>query len=426
MRHLLVLFVLAAGLLPAWALTVEQEAELLASDGAAGDFFGRAVAVFGDTAIVGARDADAGGPESGSAYVFMRVGSTWLESVKLLPADGEAGDNFGSSVALDGDTAIIGAHEWDNDGPGSVYVFTRVGCGWTESSKLLPDDANAGDRFGGSVSLDGDTVLIGADADVGLAGSAYVFVRTGGAWVQQAKLVASDGASQDSFGLSVAIDGDTAVIGAWLDDDNGPGSGSAYVFTRSAGVWTERAKLLASDGAALDFFGKRVALDGDTALIGAHEVDYVGTETGAAYVFTGSGGAWTEQAKLFASDPAPGHNFGVSIALHGDTALIGANGHDDDGLNPGAAYLFKQDAGVWTEQAKLLAADGADGDLFGVSVALDGETYLVGADQDGAGTGMAYVFREPGVGTPATGVVGNVLLLVLLGGGGYFLRRRSS
>jgi hypothetical protein len=431
MRYLLVLSVLFS-VTAAWAVTAEEEAKLLASDGADGDSFGSAVAVFGDTAIVGAAEADDNGPDSGSAYVFMHAGGAWLESTQLLPADGVAGDLFGSSAALDGDTAIIGAREWANDGSGSAYVFTRTCTVWTEEAKLFAPDGGPGDRFGVSVSLDGDTVLIGADSDVGLAGSAYVFVRTGGAWVQQAKLVASDGASQDHFGISVALDGNTAVIGAWLDDDHGNASGSAYVFTRAGSVWTERAKLVPDDGEDFDKFGRYVALDGNTALIGAYEDDDRGFQAGSVYVYTGSGSVWTVQAKLLAADGAIGDNFGRSVALDGEIALIGAYAHDDTPAGPGAAYVFLREDGLWTQQAKLLAADGADGDELGTNVALDGDTALVGADGDddnGPGSGAAYVFRLHGLDddiVPATGIVGSVLLLVLLGAGGYVMRRRPT
>ncbi|MHC4407100.1 MAG: FG-GAP repeat protein, partial [Planctomycetota bacterium] len=199
-----------------------------------------------------------------------------------------------------------------------------------QEAKLLPADGAAGDIFGVIVALDGDTAIIGAvyDDDNGEdSGSAYVFTRTAGVWTQQAKLLASDGASQDWFG-SVALEGDTAIIGASGDDDNGEDSGSAYVFTRAAGVWTEQAKLLASDGAAFDGFSYLVALDGDTAVIAPWRDDDNGVNSGSAYVFTRTGGVWTEQAKLLASDGAADDYFGRSVALEGDTAIIGAAGDD--------------------------------------------------------------------------------------------------
>ena len=272
------------------------------------------------------------------------------EVAKLLASDGAAYDEFGGSVAVDGDTAVIGAFLDDDNGSwsGSAYVFTRDSTGaWTEQAKLLPSDGAADDLFGRSVAVDGDTVVIGAprDDDNGWnSGSVYVFTRdsTGG-WSEQAKLLPGDGAASDRFGWSVAVDGDTAVIGDHDDDDNGLNSGSAYVFTRdSTGAWTEQVKLLAGDGAEHDWFGWSVAVDGDTAVIGARQDDGNGVLSGgSAYVFTrDSTGAWTEQAKLLPSDGAADDLFGRSVAVDGDTAVIGAFRDDDNGPDSGSAYVF--------------------------------------------------------------------------------------
>jgi hypothetical protein len=274
----------------AWALTAEPEAKLLPSDGAADDHFAIAVALEGDTAVIGANLDDDNGSQSGSAYVFTRTGGVWTEQAKLLPSDGAADDLFSWSVALDGDTAMIGAPSHDDFfvNSGSVYVFTRTGGQWAEQNELLPADGAPHSGFGDAVAIDGETAMIGArvDDDNGYdSGSAYVFTRTGDAWTEQAKLLAADGSHGDNFGVAVALDGDTAVIGASRDDDNGEGSGSVYVFTGAGGVWTEQAKLLPSDGALWDEFGSAVALDGDSAVIGAPWDDDTGEDSGSAYVF---------------------------------------------------------------------------------------------------------------------------------------------
>jgi hypothetical protein len=381
-----------------------RETKLLPRDGAADDRFGESVSVSGDTALVGARYDDDNGSASGTAYVFVRSGGVWTEQAKLLASDVAAGDYFGDSVSVSGDTALIGASGDDDSGSvsGSAYVFVRSGGVWTEQAKLLASDGAAGDGFGVSVSLSGDTALIGAryDDDNGeWSGSAYVFVRSGGLWTEQAKLLASDGAAQDDFGRCVSLSGDTALVGARYDDDNGSASGSAYVFVRSDGVWTDQAKLLASDGAAQDEFGRCVSLSADTALIGAYADDDNGSVSGSAYVFVRSGGVWTEQAKLLASDGAAGDGFGVSVSLSGDIALIGAYADDDNGSLSGSAYVFVRSGGVWTEQAKLLASDGAAGDGSGYSVSLSGDSALVGAlwdDDNGSASGSAYVFVRSG------------------------------
>jgi len=214
---------------------------------------------------------------------------------------------------------------------------------WPEQDKITASDGAAGDYFGYSVSIDGDYALIGAyyDGDNGpTSGSAYVFKRSGATWTEEAKLTASDGAVGDCFGISVSIDGDYALIGAYGNDDNGDYSGSAYVFKRSGTTWTEEAKLTASDGAADDYFGRFVSIDGDYALIGAFADDDNGANSGSAYVFKRSGTTWTEEAKLTASDGAADDYFGCSVSVNGDYALLTAYGDDDNGVDSGSAYVF--------------------------------------------------------------------------------------
>ncbi|MDH4140281.1 MAG: FG-GAP repeat protein, partial [Coriobacteriia bacterium] len=217
---------------------------------------------------------------------------------KLFAADGASGDYFGYAVSIDEDTCVIGARWDDDDGPdsGSAYVFTREGDTWSEQAKLTASDGASGDYFGYSVSIDGDTCVIGAhgDDDEGLnSGSAYVFTREGDTWNEQAKLTASDGAAHDCFGFSVSVDADSCLVGADGDDDRGTSSGSAYVFTREGDTWSEQTKLVASDGASGDYFGYSVSIDGDTCVIGAHGDDDHGASSGSAYAFTRKKGAWS-------------------------------------------------------------------------------------------------------------------------------------
>ena len=257
---------------------------------------------------------------------------------------------------------------------------------------LAADDGATDDYFGDSVALSGDTALVGA-ASAGTprranTGAAYVFTRSGGLWTQQAKLIADDGATADWFGSSVALDGDTALIGA-------PGHNAAYVFTRSGGVWTQEAEL-SSDGATGEFFGSSVAVSGNTALVGAPQRDIARQAgAGAAYVFTRRG-VWTQQAELTAGDSAALDRFGWSVAVSGETALIGAPGHTSARhIAAGAAYVFARSGAVWTQQAELTAADGATDDWFGSSVALSGEALIGAPYHDVAGHasgGAAYIF----------------------------------
>ncbi|MCK9517380.1 MAG: FG-GAP repeat protein, partial [Ottowia sp.] len=372
-----------------------------------------AISADGNTAIVGAYFDDDKGDNSGSAYVFTRSGTTWSQQAKLLASDGAGGDQFGISVTIsgDGNTAVVGSRYDDDKGAqsGSAYIFTRSGSTWTEQAKLLANDGAASDNFGVSVAIsgDGNTATVGAylDDDKGYnSGSAYVFTRSGSTWTQQAKLIASDGVDSDYFGYSVAIsgDGNTAVIGAYQDDDKGSNSGSAYVFTRSGITWTQQAKLIASDGAASDFFGRSVAIsgDGNTAIVGVYQDDDKGSSSGSAYVFTRSGTTWIQQAKLIASDGAATDEFGQSVAISadGNTAIVGAKNDDDKGGNSGSAYVFTRSGITWTEQAKLLANDGAANDFFGFSVAISGDGLLavVGACADddlGTDSGSAYIYQ---------------------------------
>jgi len=259
-----------------------------------------------------------------------------------------------------------------------------------EDLKILPTDGAAGDWFGRSVALHGNIAIVGArrDDDNGRnSGSAYLFETTTG--TQIAKLVPADGAEEDSFGWSVAIGGTTTIVGAPEDDDNGPNSGSAYLFDVTTGI--QIAKLLPTDGAAADSFGESVALDGTTAIVGACRNDDNGANSGSAYLFDTTTGE--QIAKLMPSDNAAGDEFGVSVAISGTTAIVGAHGADDNGRNSGSAYLF--DATTGEQIAELQPTDAAAHDYFGFSVAISDATAIVGAqwdDDNGNRSGSAYRF----------------------------------
>ena len=393
--------------------------------GVGGDKFGYAVAVDGDIAVIGAYQDDDNGADSGAAYIFTRNDGVWDDGVKLTASDGAAYDNFGISVAVDGDTntVVVGAPGDDGAGAdsGSVYVFVKPFGGWatsTETAKLTASDGAALDYFGYSVAVDGDTVLVGAyqdddeENDSQDSGSAYIFVKPVGGWVATstaAKLTASDGADDDWFGVSVALDGNTAVIGASGDDDKGIDSGSVYVFVKPSGAWAdgnETDKLPASDGEAQDNFGYSVAVDVDTVevsgaevevatvVVGAYQHDPIDPDSdpdsplylldaGAAYVFTrDSVGVWDGGEKLTADDGDALDYFGYSVAVDVDTVVVGAYGDDDNGSASGSAYVFTRDSnGEWSQKKKLTDEDGEAGDWFGYSVAVDSaaHTALVGA-----------------------------------------------
>ncbi|MCH8153512.1 MAG: FG-GAP repeat protein, partial [Planctomycetes bacterium] len=319
--------------------------KLLASDGAGWNHFGHAIAMDGGIALIGAgghlHDDNSG---TGSAYVFRYNGATWVEEQELLASDGAWQDNFGTSVSISGDVAVIGAPLHDDNGAnsGSAYIFRYDGSTWLEEQKLLASDGAGGDGFGSSVAVFGDTVIVGAGGDdnkQGInAGSAYVFrfdPDGPGSWTQQQKLLAFDTAVVGSFGISVSISGDAAVIGTLVSDNRS----AAYVFRfdGESSQWLPEQKLVPSDGSAGDQFGRSVAIDGDTAVIGAWAGDANGPYTGPAYVFRYSGSRWVEKQQLL-PEPNPWTAFfGWSVAIDGDTAVIGAHGEDHQA---GAVYVF--------------------------------------------------------------------------------------
>ena len=371
---------------------------LTANDGASGDNFGRDVAIDGDTIIVGAYTDDDGGNGSGSAYVFTRSGSSWTQQAKLTAGDAAADDLFGHGVALSGDTTIIGAP--GDDGSGSAYVFVRSGTTWSQQAKLTAAALSPADQFGGYVGLDGNTAVISAVADDTRgdgAGAVYVFTRSGVTWSEQTKLTAGETAAFNFFGWQVALDNGTAVMGAVLGNGQIPISGSAYVFAGSGATWEEQGELVPLDWAAGDFYGHSTALyDKNTALIGAIEADGNAPDSGAVYVFRKVGGTWSYAQKLSGNDSQTGDRFGRFIVVDGDTALIGADRESSNGSEAGAVYvLFRGSNGRWTQQAKLLANDGQPGDRFGISGDLDGDTAVVGAYDDD-GNGSAYIFTRSG------------------------------
>jgi alpha-tubulin suppressor-like RCC1 family protein len=385
----------------------------------------------------------------------------------------QAGDNFGGSVAISGDTVVVGALYEDgnftgvnsavNDGTsdyGAAYVFVRSGATWSQQAYLKASQVTAGDQFGYSVAISGDTVVVGSLFEDGStagvngtvnesasnSGAAYVFVRNGTTWSQQAYLKASQVTGNDQFGYSVAVSGETVVIGAPFENGSAAGvngtvdegaadAGAAFVFVRNGTVWSQQAYLKASEVTTLDFFGRSVAVAGDTVVVGANgedgsspgvngAVDEAASAAGAAYVFVRNGTTWTQEAYLKASQVNDSDAFGVAVAVSSDTIVVGSPGEDssatginqmiDEGaLGAGAAYVFVRTGTIWSQQAYLKpAAVGTTqaGDDFGRSVAVDGDTVVVGASLEDGGipgvngtpnqsrdsSGAAYVFTRGG------------------------------
>jgi hypothetical protein len=349
----------------------DEQAKLIASDGDSYDYFGVSVSIDGDYAIIGAY-GDEGNRVSGSAYVFKRNNSSWEEEAKLTAS---SGTQFGTSVSIDGDYAIVGT--W---GDNVAYIFKRDGTNWTQQAKLTGLDGN----FGRSVSIDGDYVIIGSHGEDNFTGAAYIFKRDGTNWTQQAKLTASDGTEIDCFGISVSIDENYAIVGAYV-------AGSAYIFKRDDTNWTQQAKLTGMENS----FGHDVSIDGNYALVGE---DIGNNWKGAAYVFKRNGTYWNKDAKLTASDG--GDKFGESVSISGEYVIVG----DAFDGPPGSAYIFKCNGTDWVEEAKVVPSDGGDGS-FGTSVSIDGEYTIVGADFDnvnGKWSGSAYIFKKNQPPSPPT------------------------
>lgn len=381
-----------------------ETARLGPSDPAANDNFGYSVSVSGNLAIVGAWHE---GPptNAGAAYVFEQTSpGVWTQDAKLTAFDRALNDNYGISVAISNDVAVIGTWQ-DSDGgisSGSAYVYRRVGGIWTPEGKLLASDRANLDHFGLSVAIDGNVIAVGADQastpSTADGGAVYVFRYNGLGWAQEAKLTAADAANGDSFSESLSISGNSIIAGSRQDDDAGSASGSAYVFNYNGVAWSQQAKITAPDAAANDQFGKSVSISGDTAAIGASLNDDGGSNTGSAYVYHRAGSVWTLQAKLLASDAFAGDNFGNSVAVDGDDLVVGsflAAGQT------GTYYLYTRTGVAWSETDRFgggafFGSDSNSLDQFAFSIALNGGNILVGGpgnDSFGAQSGAAYVFN---------------------------------
>ena len=385
-----------------------QVAKLTASDGAEGDKFGESVSLDGDVAFVAApRDNDRGF-SSGSVYVLEKDDSTgvWNETVKLTASDGAMHEEFGHSVSVSGNAAIISAFQDDDKGPasGSAYVFEKndIADVWSETAKLTASDGVAGATFGWSVSISEQIALVSARSALSGLSSAYVFEKneSTGNWDETAILTGSDRLSGDLFGFSVSVSGNIAIVGAYRSR---PG-GAAYVFEKdeSTGSWNETARLTASNAAAGDSFGYSVSISDGTAIVGAYRHDgNNGDDSGSAYIFEKNdlSGIWSETAILEASDGAANDIFGFSVSVSENMAIVGAKFDDDNGENSGSAYVFMKDesTGDWSETAKLSASDGESSDEFGYSVSVSGDAAIVSAFQDddnGFHSGSVYAFER--------------------------------
>jgi hypothetical protein len=281
----------------------------------------------------------------------------------------------------------------------SLLIFGLSGCVeefiWVETGNLMPGDGGNEIGFGSAVSLDGETIIIGAfnDDDNGPdSGSAYIFEKTGGNWIQQTKLLPADGGAEDRFGLSVSVTENTVIVGTPGDDDNGPDSGSAYMFEKTGGNWIQQTKLLPADGEDYEEFGSAVSVDGTIVVIGKHYDSVNGWDSGSAYIFEKTGGNWIQQTKLLPSDGEDYDEFGSAVSISGEIVVIGAFGDDDNGFDSGSAYVFERVGAEWVQSAKFTPSDGSDDDEFGISVSVNGDIALIGSQK--FNDESAYLFEK--------------------------------
>ena len=412
------------------------EDKLLASDGDVDDYFGRSVAISGQTIVVGAQQDDELGTNAGAAYVWVKSGNAWAQAQKLTAFDGAPFDGFGHRVAISDDIIVVGApfHNSGAVASGAAYVFVpdNVG-GWLMAAQLTASDGGVVDEFGWSVAIDDDLIVVGArwDDEAGAnAGAAYVYERPPLGWTdttETAKLMATDGAAGDEFGLRVAVSAGAVVVAAPKDDD-GCGqltpdcnTGSAYVFEGAGAFWTEVAKLTSPDPVGGDWFGRSVAIEDDLVVVGAPFHVHDGFYSGSAYVYERPGTGWgstsVADTELISSDPTgslQSDGFGFWVAGSGRGVGVGAGSDDDacgavDNCNSGSLYTYTRPGSGWasieTETDKVTASDAERGDIFGVSAAVDGNTLVVGAgseDEQGSNAGAAYVYLVTPAGLPGS------------------------
>jgi len=397
-----------------------------ASNTGATDYFGTAVAISGDTMVVGATGEDYSYTNQGAAYVFVRVNGVWSQQALLRGSPVYNASDFGRTVAISGDTIAVGApyDTYSFTSQGTVHIFTRSGTTWTQQASLRASNAATSDYFGTSVAIDGDSVVVGAigedsaalgidglqtDNTASSSGAAYVFTRNGTVWTQQAYVKASNTGGNDLFGSAVAIAGDTVAISAPGEDSSFGGingtqgdegasaSGAVYVFLRAGAAWSQQAYVKAATPVASDDFGRSLALVGNLLAVGAPNEDTTASNSGAVFMFTRSGTTWTPRAAVKANTPGASDAFGYAVATTSTALLVGAhyedgssrviNGADDNaGFDNGAAYMFSRSGNTWTQAAYLKAPNADTYDYFGYSVAMDATTLVVGAYYEDGGS----------------------------------------
>jgi len=396
---LLTLFAPARSVMTQSSLTFTQT-KLLASDAAQYDYFGLSVAVKGDTAVIGAYGKSDLARNAGAAYAFARNAGAWAQQARLGTSTPLIDAYLGATVATNGSYTAAGAPYASvgaqNDGV--VYLFSNAT--WQQQTILLPNDPDSLSQFGNALAINGNTLFVGApmhDSFGANAGAVYVFTFDGVSWVQRQKLIGADTASGDRFGSALALNDGWLAVSAPLHSSPGSPGGAVYLFEFDGVSWVQRYKVGAPDTIAGDRFGSAIALDNGWLAVGVPLHRFVGSASGAVYLFEFNGTAWVQRQKFVASDTAGGDQFGSALALENQRLVIGAPLHSSNGPASGAVYIFERATTTWIERAKLIGSDTNAGDRLGGSISIDGTTILVGAYGDtaaGPGTGAAYVFVE--------------------------------
>ena len=410
---LLTLFAPARSVMTQSSLTFTQT-KLLAADAAQYNYFGLSVAVRGDTAIVGAYGKSDLVRNAGAAYAFTRNAGSWTQQARLGTSSPLIDAYLGATVATNGSYTAAGAPYASvgaqNDGV--VYLFSNAT--WQQQTILLPNDPDSLSQFGNALAINDNTLFVGApmhDSFGVNAGAVYVFTFDGVSWVQQQKLIGVDTAPGDRFGSALALNDGWLAVSAPLHSSPGSPGGAVYLFEFDGVSWVQRYKVGAPDTIAGDRFGSAIALDDGWLAVGVPLHRFVGSASGAVYLFEFNGTAWVQRQKFVASDTAGSDQFGSALALENRRLVVGAPLHNSNGPASGAVYIFERATTTWIERAKLIGSDTNAGDRLGGSISIDGNTILVGAYGDtaaGPATGAAYVFVEvtgPGLTTTPSIIV---------------------
>ena len=403
----LVLSLVAVSALGPIAPAQSLVATLTPSDAAADDRFGTSVAVSGFRVLVGSPQDDDKGSNSGAAYVFELVGSSWVQTAKLVASDGAANHRFGQSVALQGDFALVGASMRSGStiaGTGAVYAFERGPSGWVQKQKVTGSGTASGDAFGAAVALDATATraVVGATSAFN-TGKIFIFQKPSSSWVAAGPFTTPGGVLQAGFGSSVDVSGDRVAASAPTYNSPATAQGRVFVYVRSSsGVWSLEAQLMGSDSAAGDQFGSAVALEGDRLLVGARRDDLSPSlvDAGSAYVFQRSAGVWSQAAKAVAFDGAAGDELGgMDVALSGGCALVGAwKSAFGAAADAGSAVMFEGSGSSWSQSARFVAglADADAGAGSAVGLTAGAMHAVVGAPMAdlaaGAAQGAVFVF----------------------------------